>query len=233
MPDAKRVFPISYVPPSQTFNLLLLAEGFRPQDEDLFVRACKQLEDNLFQTPPFNTTRFQSSWINIFRHFTPSMVAGPVIGSVPGDTAFHSTYDPLTRTLNLDPARVANEVDGLTIRGEEGESSRLGFNFWPRVRERRGITGGDVIILLPAAVNGVAVSGEMEHPLGSVIQPSVTPNVHFTATTIDGSLWHLVVARVIGSVLGLADEFERPGTPFLRPTPDDGYKINTFPNLAY
>lgn len=75
MPDAKRVFPISYVPPSQTFNLLLLAEGFRAQDEDLFVQACKQLEENLFQLSPFNTTRFHPSWVNIFRYFAPSTVA--------------------------------------------------------------------------------------------------------------------------------------------------------------
>src|SRR5205807_7778596 len=89
---------------------------------------------------------------------------------------------------------------------------------------KTGITGGLIVILVPASVGGTQVSGEMERP--------ATP-VAFMAVTIDDG-WHQIVARSIARLLGLAYEGEEAGPTFLQPANDSEIMVvRGAPNLLY
>ena len=225
MPNTRRIFPDTYVPPQHTFNLLLLAEGFTI--EGPFIKKCHQLVRDLLGIVPFNTTRYQPSWINVYCYFTASTDPGPVLGTVPGNTVFGSTYDTSTSSLKLNTTSVSDVIHGqprLWVRGEEGDRDHPAGNFWFLGPQRMGPTSGLIVILLPESVDGTLVSAEMESPASSPIP--------FFATTTDG-LWHRVVARAMARVLGLGDEFERAGPNFLKPNQDESRKLDIYPNLTY
>lgn len=230
MVTLKRIYPRNYVSPWNTFNLLLLAEGFIASQENAFVIACNDLIKNLLSTTPFNVTRYKPAWINIYRHFIPSNVAGPTIDAPARDTVFLSTYNSSTQELTIDSARVANVIDNVSIAGEDGEYGISGFNIWKRIQERYGPTGAAVVVLLPSSVDGISVSGEMEYP--GRFPPIVTPNVNFAATTIDDR-WYQIVIRVIARVLNLGDEFELSGANYREPDTYEVLRLNKYPNIVY
>jgi hypothetical protein len=82
-----------------------------------------------------------------------------------------------------------------------------------------------VIVLLPELTEH-PIGGEMEHEPGK-------DEFYFAAVTKNGE-WHQLVARVIGRLLRLGDEFELPGAEFQAPTEDQGVNIAIGrPNLLY
>lgn len=215
-----------YLSFDQTFNLLLIAEGF--QEERAFIQACQRLTTALARTTPFNNAG-KFPWLTVFRHFEASSQPGPALGTQPGNTLLGSTYDAASRTLTVDPLRVTALLQRLTIEGLPAT------NYFPLGREFYGQTGSAVIVLTPSAVNGTAVSADMQYPASPLLYNRVVPQgqVAFTATTTDGDYWHQVVVRALGRLLGLWDEFELPGTDYQVPTEEQATMFSLAPNLVY
>ncbi len=216
------------VSPLVTFNLLLLGEGFN--DEATFNSACVEAVYKLLTFSSFMFTFRRPNWLNAFSYFTASVDQGPPAGSgIPGNTAFGSTFDPVTRTITYDSDTVANLIDTLSIQGLNGQPDIPANQIWPRSREVIGQTGSAVVILGPSVAGGASISGEGGYPdIGSTATPT---GVFFTGASMDGD-YHKVIARAVGHGFGLGDEFELPGAAFLAPTGFDVPLTNWAPNLV-
>jgi hypothetical protein len=232
---AKRVFPIAYVSPVHALNILVMCDGLTADQEAEFKSLCKQLVDRLLAMTPFNLTRYYPGWVNVYRHFTPS-IAGA------SKTAFGATFNLSSKVLAIDPALVSAEIKLLKIRGQQGESDKAATSLWPPgdrpvdVGDSSVYGAGIVVILVRSMFPGFDFVGETEHPGRRGLEVEATSHPYIVATTTDGN-WHQVVARAIAYRLGLGDEFELEdsgGKSFLKPTLRDGLIINvTYPNLLY
>ena len=229
MPAINRVFPPSYLAPTNCFSLLFLSEGFKDPDLYKFHVAVSDFIEQLQNFTPFNVTRFLPSWIAIYTPALPSTEEGPKFAATPGNTVFKSTYDPTTHALAVDSTAVQSTVVGLDIQGEAEDPNSPGV--WSNVSGRWGLTGALVVVLTPAlTTQGGAVSGELD------FTPTIPPTpgqgtIPFIATSIDGQ-WHQVVLRKIGELLGLGPEDSLPGPNFAAPDLATAVGLDTYPNLA-
>src|SRR3712207_2172013 len=97
--------------PVHSFNLILVAEGFRAAELTAFSAACTELVERVLLVPPFNLTRTHPYWISIYRLLTPSANAGPANGAASaGRSAFESAIIG-AGVLTLNPVRVTAVLD--------------------------------------------------------------------------------------------------------------------------
>jgi hypothetical protein len=192
-------------PPGYAFNVILLAEGYLAAEGSAFHGACLDFVERLLLVPPFNLTRINPGWLNVYKRFLPSANAGPAAGPAPaGRTVFESSLDAATGRLTANPARVAAVVDAETV---EYGGSILPLNQFVGVSSRAAAGLTLLALLLPAHAS--AAGGELEYQPGAA-------DYYFVATTQNGE-WHQVIMRAMAGMLGLADEFELPGPEFLAP----------------
>jgi hypothetical protein len=117
MPRASRIFPHTYVPPSQSLNIILLSEGYTASERSAFLQDCMELVNKLLDMTPFNLSRTWPDWLAIHAVFTPSNNHGPAVDSppTPGATAYESLLDSTTGRLSLNVARVNAAINTVTL----------------------------------------------------------------------------------------------------------------------
>jgi hypothetical protein len=192
-------------PPGHAFNVVLLAEGYLAAEGSAFHAACLDFVDRLLLVPPFNLTRINPGWLNVYKRFLPSGSAGPSAGpAAAGRTVFESSLDAATGRLTASAARVVAVIDAETI---EYAGSILPLNQFVGVSSRAAAGMTLLVLLLPphASPGG----GELEYLPGAA-------EYYFVATTQNGE-WHQVIMRAMAGMLGLGDEFELAGPEFLAP----------------
>jgi hypothetical protein len=220
----KKIFPAGVGnSPQNSFKLILVAEGYLAAESAKFMGDCVELIERLLETTPFNLTRTHPHWLSVYAAFQASANSGPAIDTpaAAGRTIFESSFNSAGRALSINQAKVNAYVGGETV--------PMGANCVPLpefcvVADPSYGGGGTLIVLLLPAIASHPEGGEAENAPGA-------NDYHFIATSKDG-LYHQVVARTLARCLGLGDEFELAGNPYLQPSGGDIPEVLHF-NLEY
>jgi hypothetical protein len=220
----KKIFPGGMAAlPTVTFKLVILAEGFTTDQEQVFYNNCNELVGSIFSTSPFSLTRHFPSWINIYTYFQASASEGCAVdvAAPPGRTAFGSSLVSATELLSFDTASINDFINNVFI--QQGDNSEHLSTHISKGSVMYGGLACLVVVLLPATGGS---GGEYEHT-------PAEDDYYFVATTQDGE-WHQVAIRAIVKCLGLCDEFELSGADYASPGADEAMFYNTASrNLVY
>lgn len=221
----KKIFP--YLSESSIYNsfkLIIISEGYTALESALFISDCIEFSNKLLDTPPFNYTRVNPNWINIYALFAPSQNHGILIGNMPvaNRTAFDAYYNPVEKKLFFNNSKITTFIDGNDFQTQNVDVPLKSFCL------KEGPTygkAGTLLAFLSPSLTGIAEGGELEYvPLNDT-------EYYYVATTKDG-LWHQVIIRGLCRTLGLGDEFEVEGADFLEPPANQKVYI-PFYNLEY
>ncbi len=221
---ARKIYPFGTgVSPSDTTNIILLAEGFTAGQELMFYNHCLELVNKLINSSPFQYTQIKPHWLSIYIHFKSSNQSGPSLStaSSPQSTAYESMLTPATEQLRLNHDLIAAELNTLTVKDQ---ANTINLSDLLVKGKKIGENGNSLIaVLVPSSGSG----GDFEF---------TSPNANqyaYVATTLDG-FWHQVVVRALGKLLKLGDEYDIEGTSNLSPSDTQGDQIHSdYPNLIY
>ena len=205
----RKLFPAAVSnSPFNSFKLILVSEGYLATETAGFIGDCVDLIEALFNTAPFGLTRMYPGWLSIYAGFTPSGQSGPAINTpaAANRTAFESSLTTATAVLSLNQAKINAWVAGETLLADSVE---LPLDRFFTIGAPSSGFGGTLLVVLLPSVAGQPGGGEFESAPG--------PNdLHYLAVSKDG-FYQQAIARGIAALLGLADEFELPGGPYLDP----------------
>lgn len=210
MTPIRKIFPAGLaVSPLHTLKIILLAEGFRTADRPQFAAACSDFVAFLSRTAPFSLMDIHPYSISVHSGFVASNAAGAAVDAPANNrTAFDGRYDTAAGRLTISQSKFNTFVeDPATTLTVENRDLQLG-EVLCKGDLTMGTTGAVVALLVPP-IAGKPATAETE----SV--PSAG-DYHFVACTTN-NLWHQVVLRTIGRVMGLGDEWELDGSDFLAP----------------
>ena len=229
MPYARKIFPQGGVGSTQgKFKMLILSEGYLASESNVFLGDCHKLIRELLKVSPFNVTKKNPYWLNVYTHFTASNNSGPAINTTPtaNRTSYESSLDTTTDEFLINATLVSDMVDTIQIRNMDGVDFDL-KDHSPKEDVPLFPSASLIVVLSPSTSGlGAANGGEMEYA------PN-TGEYYFIGVTQDKK-WGQVIARSIGSILGLGPEFELAGTNFAVPSDMEGLLIQSnYPNLLY
>ena len=213
-----KVFPPGGQNPREAFNVVLFSEGFLAAEASAFHAACLDFIDRLLLVPPFNLTRINAAWLNVYKRFLPIANPCPAAGAAAaGRTVFESSLDAAAGRLTVNVARVTAVVGAETI---EHGGAIVPLTEYVGVSSRGAAGRTLLVLLLPAHAS--PRGGELEYVPG-------VDEYYFVATTQNGE-WPQVIVRAMAGMMGLGDEFELPGPAFLAPA-DVLDRAGVYPNI--
>jgi hypothetical protein len=222
----RKIFPIdSGSSFFNSFKIIFVSEGFQASESALFTSLCLDFSKRLLDTPPFNLTKVNSNWLNIYTSFKPSDNQGPAINTnnASNRTAFESIVNTNNGALSFNNLKITQHLQQESFR--YGEDNYSFSEYLQPGMNQMGVNGTLIVLLLPTISTIYPDGAEFENL-------SLEDEYYFISTTADGH-WHQVIIRSMCKLFGLADEFELAGADYLEPTIESRKKLIFYPNLQY
>mgnify|MGYP001186273864 CR=1 FL=1 len=211
-------------------SLIFLAEGYREEDESLFYADVASILDKLENTFPFSCLKGNGNnrLFSIFVSFSPSSQFG--YATSPQEAVNRTTFETYFQNGNLyaNSDKINSSIEDLIYMSDANSEPSYVKN-----SVSKGVTN---------IVEGVPVFSQ--NKLIFVLLPEsertdielevVDSNTYYTIFTSVDSHAEQVILKEVGRILGLGDEFDKPGEEYLKPTEIQGDYIRAnIPNLYY
>jgi len=209
-------------------QLIFIAEGYVASDENLFYKDVYEILGRLVSNFPFNilTGNGNNQMFSAYLSFTPSNQSGYAASQAEaqGRTVFETYF--ANNQLNVNYSKINEYVDEL----EYSNGGQLVYEVSSGVKKGGGyITDGIqtnatqclIFIILPKA-NRPDVEIEV-----------YDSDTYYTIITTADGFAEQIIARAVGKMFSLGDEFDLPGNEYLTPTQSQANTLLHYYNNLY